>query len=288
MSAMSWWQSEADSWDAGRRGWVKAVLRCPLGPTLGSTVAAMRARYSLNGVTVCLALYLFIDSMVRNGGVPYYLIWLTNWSAMALACFCVLDVVVIHRALLASECDADAGSRGGEDAADEPRDDDPPFFVKVLWFLKSSALVSQLTVTILFWALLYNPALPVKPRWVLSHGVLCALILLNYFFLQRYTCSHVRDVLNMYIFSVSYIAFNVVYVMIPGSTNDEGSPYVYGVLDWRARPVAAVILSMAVLLVVLPLLWGFVVAITYLRDVIAFPHVSGRHELILAVAEVDI
>ena len=59
--------------------------------------------------------------------------------------------------------------------------------------------------------------------------------------------------------------------MIPGSTDDDGNPYIYGVLDWRANPVGVIILSFAVLLLVLPSTLGLVVAVAYIRDRIAFP-----------------
>ena len=164
--------------------------------------------------TAGLALYLFIDSMVRTEGVPYYLIFLTNWSAMALSGFVILDVIALRKAHAGGRAEwsmrdglADGqdkpeelavwavGEEGGEPAP-------PPLFVDLLWFVKPCALVSQIMVTLLYWVLLYNPAYPIKARSVLSHGGLCLLALANFFLLQRYTCNHARDVLNLYIFSL--------------------------------------------------------------------------------------
>ena len=90
--------------------------------------------------------------MVRDDGIPYYFIWLTNWTGMVTAVYAVLHAWATRRAARLRD-DQDAG-----DATEIPRG------VHALWALKCIAPVAQLLITTVYWGVLWRPQYAVEAR----------------------------------------------------------------------------------------------------------------------------
>ena len=159
-------------WAAEKARWRDTVLRCP---GLGDHRVVL-ARDSVACLACALELYVFLHLMIRDDGIPYYFIWLTNWTGMATVAYAVLHA-------WATRC---AARLRDDVASHEPsgvRDDDStpiPAGVHALWALKCINPVAQLFITVVYWGVLWRPWYgPVTPHNVVAHGALYAVTLVD-------------------------------------------------------------------------------------------------------------
>ena len=248
--------SVSSGWVAEKARWRDVVLRCPW---LGDH-RVVPARDAVAGLTSAMALYVFLHLMVRDDGIPYYFIWLTNWTGMVTAVYAVLHAWATRRA---------ARLRDDEDAGDST---DIPRGVHALWALKCIAPVAQLLITTVYWGVLWRPQYgPVSAYNVVAHGVLYSVTLVDFIALNRFTIDSRTDLANAYAYGGIYVCFNLVYTFIPGATNHRGDRFIYPVTDWRDRPVVSVAFTAAAFLIVLPVCWYAMVWLTRMRDRRWFP-----------------
>ena len=157
-------------WAQEKARWRSSILDCPL---LGDARRAVRARAALAFFVVAWTSYDLVDSLVGDDGVPYYFIFLTNWAAC-------ISVAYVLTAVYAARLAARSPPRDPDDHESGPRPDadtgaDPPPASSAMWLVKAPALVAQLFVTIMYWALLYRPSYgPVTATNVATHGIICA------------------------------------------------------------------------------------------------------------------
>jgi len=74
---------QAAQWKADKVAWKQSVLRCPLVRDDDDDVdqrGAVIARLVIGLVALAVNLYLFLNSMIDDDGMPYYVIFLTNWT----------------------------------------------------------------------------------------------------------------------------------------------------------------------------------------------------------------
>ena len=221
--------------------------------------------------------YDLVDSLVGDDGVPYYFIFLTNWAAC-------ISVAYVLTAVYAARLAARARLR--ETPTTTNLDPDPmpirvpilPRVVHAMWLVKAPALVAQLFVTIMYWALLYRPSYgPVTATNVATHGIICAGLIFDHAALHRVRVGGWLDFLACYAFLLTYLAFNVLYTLaIPGATDDQGNPYVYEILAWRTHANRAGAVVAFAAFVVTPICFALATGTSRLRDGWLFPKVEER------------
>ena len=68
-------------------------------------------------------------------------------------------------------------------------------------------------------------------------GGIALMLILDYLLLNRLVVDNLYDILHMYAFGLVYVAFNMVYTLVPGATDDNGNEFVYEILAWKTHPV---------------------------------------------------
>ena len=273
-------------WLDERARWRAFVTQCPLvGP---HPRRVLRARAFLCTATLALVLFVLVENLVESEGTPFYFIWLTNWTGALTGVYAATHLIATARAF------EDAGTSGfrtpGEgteridvdentDAertrrapARAPRTDDVPRVARALWFCKASAPTCQFLITLMYWAILYNPAFA-KPSAsnVTAHGGLCAALLVDLLAAARLPVGEcLFDFLGAFAFLLAYLAFNVAFTL-GGAKNNAGDEYVYEILAWRTHAVRAVIVIAFVALIVTPLSFFVAAASARIRDRCFFP-----------------
>ena len=254
-------------WAAEKARWRDTVLRCP---GLGDHRVVL-ARDSVACLACALELYVFLHLMIRDDGIPYYFIWLTNWTGMATVAYAVLHAWATRRAARLRDDVAYRDQSGVRDDDSTP----VPAGVHALWALKCITPVAQLFITVVYWGVLWRPWYgPVSPHNVVAHGALYAVTLVDFATLNRFTLASFADLTNAYAFGAVYVCFNVAYTFVPGATNHRGDEFIYPITDWRSRTLVSVGFVVAAFAIVLPASWHATVRLTQLRDSRWFP--DGR------------
>ena len=261
-------------WAQEKARWRSSILDCPL---LGDARRAVRARAALAFFVVAWTSYDLVDSLVGDDGVPYYFIFLTNWAACISVAYVLTAVYAARLAARSPPRDPDEHESGPRPDADTGADP-PPRVVHALWLVKAPALVAQLFVTIMYWALLYRPSYgPVTAMNVATHGIICAGLIFDHAALHRVRVGGWGDFLACYAFLLTYLAFNVLYTLaIPGATDDQGNPYVYEILAWRTHANRAGAVVAFAAFVVTPICFALATGTSRLRDRWLFPKVEER------------
>mmetsp|Transcript_28467 Transcript_28467/g.55511 ORF Transcript_28467/g.55511 Transcript_28467/m.55511 type:complete len:391 (+) Transcript_28467:130-1302(+) len=164
-----------------------------------------------------------------------YLFYLSNWTNVVQFFFFVHASIVTYVAIQKYN----------------PNDPNPvhcPWWVKIAWQTYSVTIQLSFIVMLLYWILLAAP--PILAISVAQHGINVVLQLIDMF-----VVGHIVPLIHavwLFIFAVCFIIFSLIH-WGSGSTNWEGSNYIYGVLDWN-DPAAAGTLS-ALVIVFLPLIF---------------------------------
>ena len=258
-------------WIDERARWREFVTRCPLvGP---DPRRVLWTRAFLTTATSALVLFVMVENLVEAKGTPYYFVWLTNWTGVLTGVYAATHLLATARAFKEAER---AGPRTSGLHRVETSDalmtrDDVPRVAKALWFCKASAPTCQCLITLMYWAILYNPAFAEPSASnVTAHGGLCAALLFDLFGAAALPARLAFDFLNALVFLVAYLAFNLA-LTLGGATNDAGEPYVYEILAWRTHPARAVVVVAFVAFFAFPLSFGVVWASARLRDGFFFP-----------------
>jgi hypothetical protein len=137
------------------------------------------------------------------------------------------------------------------------------------WALSTIANALALTITIMYWIVLYHPE---------EH--------INYTFLEHYdnfdvhlvqtlitlidvvTSSRPWRFCHAYLsvaFSLVYVAFNIFYVLGLNLKNRKGQDFIYPILDWRSDPGKAVV-WVGVAMIIMIVSQGMLCLLSYTRD----------------------
>ena len=119
---------------------------------------------------------------------------------------------------------------------------------KVAWFLYAIAVNNSILVTTVYWSLLYT-GFKIREADVAFH-------LLNSVLMLTETCLSAVPVRLLHVvyaelYGLLYMLFTVVYWR-SGGTNTDGDSYIYPIIDYKAKPYAAVVLIITYGLVGLP------------------------------------
>lgn len=304
--AASLMSRQTAQWREEKRHWQRALLRCPIASHHGDVArerrAALRARAAVACACAVFTSYVFLDQMIKSRGIPYYFIWLTNWTGVVTNLYSILAAKAAWDAHRQREGDSPSSpspylshtsqsprrptspaSRAepspipaAEEEPPMPTPTPTPRYVHVLWSVKATAPIAQVLITLMYWGILYRPQYgPLTGDKFIAHGGFSLVLILDHLFLNRLTLGNIYDVLHTYAFGAVYLLFNVVYTVVftrcCGATDHDGKPYVYEILAWRTHSARAGIVVSAVFVIVLPLCWGVMCAVTALRDRKLFP-----------------
>ena len=268
-------------WLDERARWREFVTQCPLvGP---DPRRVLRARALLTTATGALVLFVLVENLVEAKGTPFYFIWLTNWTGALTGVYAATHFLATARAFKDAETSSPQTSVEAVDVDVDPGDDterrvsvharagdDVPRVARALWFCKATAPTCQFLITLMYWAILYNPAFAEPSASnVTAHGGLCAALAVDLLGAARLPVG-AFDVFGAFAFLIAYLAFNVAFTL-SGATNEAGDEYVYEILAWRTHAVRAVIVVAFVALVVLPLSFFVAWGSARLRDACFFP-----------------
>ena len=268
-------------WLDERARWREFVTQCPLvGP---DPRRVLRARAFLCTATLSLVLFVLVENLVEAEGTPFYFIWLTNWTGALTGVYAATHFLATARAFKDAETSSPQTSVEAVDVDVDPGDDterrvsvharagdDVPRVARALWFCKATAPTCQFLITLMYWAILYNPAFAEPSASnVTAHGGLCAALVVDLLGAARLPVG-AFDFLVAFAFLLAYLAFNVAFTL-SGGTNQAGDEYVYEILAWRTHAVRAVIVVAFVALVVLPLSFFVAWGSARLRDACFFP-----------------
>ena len=268
-------------WLDERARWREFVTQCPLvGP---DPRRVLRTRAFLTTATSALVLFVLVENLVEAKGTPFYFIWLTNWTGALTGVYAATHFLATARAFKDAETSSPQTSVEAVDVDVDPGDgterrvstharagDDVPRVARALWLCKATAPTCQILITLMYWAILYNPAFAEPSASnVTAHGGLCAALVVDLLGAARLPVG-AFDFLVAFAFLLAYLAFNVAFTL-SGGTNQAGDEYVYEILAWRTHAVRAVIVVAFVALVVLPLSFFVAWGSARLRDACLFP-----------------
>ena len=268
-------------WLDERARWREFVTQCPLvGP---DPRRVLRTRAFLTIATSALVLFVLVENLVEAEGTPFYFIWLTNWTGALTGVYAATHFLATARAFKDAETSSPQTSVEAVDVDVDPGDgterrvstharagDEVPRVARALWLCKATAPTCQILTTLMYWAILYNPAFAEPSASnVTAHGGLCAALVVDLLGAARLPVG-AFDFLVAFAFLLAYLAFNVAFTL-SGGTNQAGDEYVYEILAWRTHAVRAVIVVAFVALVVLPLSFFVAWGSARLRDACFFP-----------------
>ena len=268
-------------WLDERARWREFVTQCPLvGP---DPRRVLRTRAFLTIATSALVLFVLVENLVEAEGTPFYFIWLTNWTGALTGVYAATHFLATARAFKDAETSSPQTSVEAVDVDVDPGDgterrvstharagDEVPRVARALWLCKATAPTCQILITLMYWAILYNPAFAEPSASnVTAHGGLCAALVVDLLGAARLPVG-AFDFLVAFAFLLAYLAFNVAFTL-SGGTNQAGDEYVYEILAWRTHAVRAVIVVAFVALVVLPLSFFVAWGSARLRDACFFP-----------------
>ncbi|KAF6022569.1 hypothetical protein EB796_019118 [Bugula neritina] len=190
-----------------------------------------------------LFLATYILSIVNNiSEGPKWLIYLTNWA------YTVFNASQLTNAVVSTICFASKA---------EP--EEMRFYMKLNWFLYELSQAAAVVITILYWALLFDPndLSSVQVHTYFNHGVNGAFVLIDIWV----TAMPIKA-LHFYIptaFGLTWAIFALIYDFV-GGTNGRNEPYIYQIFDWTAgatMPAIATVAAIAVVIIVHFTLFGF-------------------------------
>jgi len=150
--------------------------------------------------------------------------------------------------------------------------------MKIMWFLYVWSVPNELIITLLFWALDY----PVKEDKSLrfdtftNHGIIALLLLIDGNLIARIPL-RIKNIVVMEIYSILYLIWTVIHAISGiGNGTNEGD-LLYEVIDWKNKPIATLITSVLIVVVVVPIMF----MLAWLLSLIGkgFTFAGGRRQL---------
>ncbi|CAH0727508.1 unnamed protein product, partial [Brenthis ino] len=191
-----------------------------------------------------IALSIFTWSL-WSGASPYWLIFLTNWGLLLVTLLTLSGLMVSCCALFKKL----------------PDGSNLPWYVSMYWVFYNMTITVAITITCLYWILLYTPEVKEQQSpeqfWLdlSTHGFNSCVAFIEVILSRSpHHFLHIYQPLGV---GLWYVAFTGIYYAA-GGTDSLGNPYIYAVLDWRQPDQAGVIVTAAAvgLLVLYTVLWG--------------------------------
>jgi len=219
---------------------------------------------AITGWAISILVFDLLDDIWNP--ITYYFIYLSHWS---------LAIAILY--LLVSLTNTVIGV-----PEQRPYEDTPGFMIKFAWGLYPTAAVSQMTTTILFWVLLFDP--PVTYKMVMKHGVIMLLVLLEGRFVNLIPVRQ-KHLLFPMLFATLFVIWTIIHdVLGLGNPYVADSDAIYEALNWNEQVTESLITSVVLVFAVTPLLFLNV----WILSIWAFPfHFDGlnRHHYYLEEKE---
>lgn len=161
------------------------------------------------------------------------------------------------------------------------------YLIRFAWVMYTVAAGTEITLTALFWLLIYEPGSPVTYENACLHGVVGILVLLD----GNLVCSipvRIKHLIALEFTSTLYVAWNMIhgYKGIGKTRNSngvtDGAP-LYDVVDWKGNPKGAFIMIALVLFVAVPVVFSIVWMLSIKSYI--FPRQRGEESRLAHVSE---
>ncbi|XP_033115446.1 protein rolling stone-like [Anneissia japonica] len=176
-----------------------------------------------------------------------WFIYISNWSYLLLTMYFIIAAiaVIIYHKYRSKEVDNNMKLVEGGMQSDHNTTPAQtlPFYFSLTWLLQVVAFSAAVTVTLLFWVLVYDPAVDTVHTYVVHvHGVNTLLVLIDVFAVANpYRLIHF---IYPSIYASIYFIFTAIY-WAAGGLNEHGDSYIYkGNLDWENDPRRSVITAL--------------------------------------------
>lgn len=179
---------------------------------------------------------------IHEGTAGYWFIYLTDWAL-------IMEVMYLGFALYTFYKVRHSGNCSNYD------EKEIPWFAKTTWILFSVALPAAVTVTLLYWALVYDGRV-ITLENILIHAMNSLVMLADLFIgSQPLLLIHY---LYFLLFAVAYLIWSLIHHSADIG-NGKGNRYIYGTLDW-CKLDSTIVTVVIIFLIGLPLiykaLWG--------------------------------
>jgi len=136
-----------------------------------------------------------------------------------------------------------------------PHNEQPSVLIKFNWVIYSLATVFEITITFLYWFLIYSGE-SLTFLSVFVHGPLALILILDGSMISKIPVrlKHITWIESV---AILYLIWNVIHSLTDigvSSENNLGRP-LYSVMNWQDLPKSAVIYSAFILLVLIPLIF---------------------------------
>jgi hypothetical protein len=130
----------------------------------------------LCGFTVFTLVYSFVDDRPH---AEFTLTHVTNWALVAASLYSIASVMNSVMFRVGSTCAPQAAAQLANKRTN------PGFCIRLEWVLFELAAHMEAMVTLLFWALLFDPDIHIRFLPITTHGVLLVLVLIDGFLVNR-------------------------------------------------------------------------------------------------------
>ncbi len=154
------------------------------------------------------------------------------------------------------------------------KNDETFWHQKIQWVLHNIGIVLAISVTILYWGIIYNPDTVDQLNYdllggnnLVSHGINGLVALIDIF-----VCGipfHLLHFIYPTIFASSYVAFTGIYFSVNG-TNVNDSPYIYSVIDYNANPSLATGIVLSVAFLFVPFMYVIIYCMFLVRETLLY------------------
>ena len=204
------------------------------------------------------ALFIYLHAMILN---DFWGTWmfLTHWCHKLMSTSYVLNTIMVVIRYLQE-------NRKGEDPQGGYFDRNNAI-TKISWALSSTANAAAVTITTVYWTALYDPKedkIPLATYVNLDVHIIQTIITLIDIMASARPSRFCHVYLSL-AFALTYIAFNVTYVVGLDLKNPKGEEFIYPILNWKNDSGTAIVVSLSVV-VLLMASHGFLCLLTFARD----------------------
>jgi len=150
--------------------------------------------------------------------------------------------------------------------------------VKIMWFLYLWSVPNELIITLLYWTLDY----PVKEdkslqfHTVTNHGIIALLLPIDGNLIARIPL-RIKHVAVMQIYSVLYLIWTIIHAFSGIGNGIYEGDTLYEVIDWKNKPIATLVTSILIVVVVAPVMFMLAWLLTLIGK--GFKFAGGRRQL---------
>lgn len=211
-------------------------------------------------VFLCVSIASLMYEICDSSHPPFVLVFLTNWGLLISLAYQFVSLVGQFYGGSTQRASSSQGNLEGGTCSDT---NEATTYQRTTWSLFTTAINTELIVTVLFWYLEYFPGLHLNFTAVYNHGVLLLVIIIDGFGIHRYPIRF-QQIVWFYVVYVTYVAWSIIHnfaTNIGNPYNQDNDPEtdddaIYDSLNWSKRPVEAIILLVIIAFAIIPLFHG--------------------------------